>query len=309
MAQAQLPLSKKTKAEILEEYEKVLTQLDDMKTTSQFVHEPVQKTLLEHTKGYTVNTLTQSLSEVKTTVNTIINDLSERLFAQVNIFQELQQAIDLSRKNLELHHHIEIVAETLQNLVHDYEMKKQTFSKEMESQRFLLEEEIQKIKRQWQREQAEYELQRDIERKKEGAKYHEQWEVKEKEFNARLIQLQQQETELQELREFKENNPKELEREIAMHTKEVTHRLEEDHKRLFESAKKDWEAQKKLYEFEIENLKDLIKRQSSEIAILRQEAERANKKSQELAIRVIESNAPLPLQKRAEQQEQKSSAT
>ena len=53
--------------------------------------------------------------------------------------------------------------------------------------------------------------------------------------------------------------------------------------------KKDWEAEKNIFELTIKNLEETAKKQISEVASWRVEAEKAAKKAQELAIKIVES--------------------
>ena len=73
---------------------------------------------------------------------------------------------------------------------------------------------------------------------------------------------------------------------------ETGKRLSQEHERQMEAAKKDWQAQKNIYDLRLAGLEEDSKRQASEISLLKLEAERAGKKAQELAVKVIESSAP-----------------
>ena len=91
------------------------------------------------------------------------------------------------------------------------------------------------------------------------------------------------------MREQAENFPRELENAKKQKEQEVTKilRLEFDTKNG--SMKKDWEAEKNIFELTIKNLEETAKKQISEVASWRVEAEKAAKKAQELAIKIVES--------------------
>ena len=131
MAQATL-LTKKTKTDLLEEYNKLLEQYEELKMTARIVGDPQSAALLGRTKDFTVEKLTSAIGELRGAFNESVSQLSDKLLAEAGKLNELQQAIELSKKNLELNYHIQVGAETLERLVQDYETKKRVFGEELE---------------------------------------------------------------------------------------------------------------------------------------------------------------------------------
>lgn len=276
---SQPPLTRKTKNELLEEYNKLLERYEEMKMGARILGEPSSLALLEQIKDYTPEKLTQTISELKNTFNESLNQLAEKLATEAKKLTELQQALELSKKNLELHYHIQVAAETLERLVQDYKVKT-----------VELEEELAKKKREaaWQEEEQNHTI--IFRRKKEEEIYQLEQERKERELVEREAALKAQEMEIQKLRSQVEAMPKQLESALAAKEQEVTRRLQVKFEQEQTMASQEWEAKKSLLELTNKNLEQQIKRQDAEIAVLKQEVEQAGKKAQELAVKVIESS-------------------
>lgn len=280
MSQTQLPLQKRTKAEILEEYQKLLENYEELKMTAKLVSEPQNVELLARAKDYAADNLNKSIVELKDGLNRALGDLSDKLLAEAQKLGEITRAVELSRKNLELQYNIQVAAETLDNLL-----------AENKRQKFALEEEIANKNRDWARQQEEYDYNIKLRQRREDELYQERTAKKEKEFEQRVQNLAQQEQELQNLRKESIEFPKRLENALAQKEQEVTKRLNAQFAEKLEQEKKDWQAQKNIQEIQIDNLETRIKELNSEVSRLKQEAERANSKAQELAVKVIESGS------------------
>lgn len=282
----QLPLSRQTKTEILEEYNKLLEKYDELKMTSKVLSEPQNMELLEKVRDYTVDNLTKSTADLKNNLNTTLNELSGKLFSEAQKFGEIQKAIELSKKNLELNYNIQIAAETLTNLIEDYGKKKTELTEETENKR-----------RDWSREQEEYEYNVKLQRKRGDELYREERIKQEKELEERENILENREKEFIEMKKQVEEFPQKLDKLVLQKEKEIEKHFETEFQRKAELIKKDWDSQKNIYEMKLDNLEEYVKRQNSEITSLKQDTERANKKAQELAVKLIESSASLPYKK------------
>ena len=277
------------KAELSEEYRKLLEKYEELKMTAQVMGDPSNLSLLERVKDYSPERLTASLAELKAAFAKIVDEFSGRLAAEAQKLGEIQQAMELSKKNLELNYHMQVAAETFQQLVLGHEVKQRELAKETEAKRQTLSDEIEQAKRKWQREQEEYQYRTKVERRRAEEAQAEERAVKEKDFQERVEHLRQQEAELQHLRQQVEAAPAQLEKALALREQEVTKRLRTQADAELATVKKDWAAAKNLLELKISTQHEQLKQQGSEIAALRQEAERANRKAQELAVKVIES--------------------
>lgn len=289
MPQSQLPLSKMTKAELSEEYRKLLEKYDELKMTARIVGEPKNAELLERVREYTAEHLTAALAALKTEFGTTVDEFSGRLLAEAKKLGDMQQAMELSKKNLELHYHIQVAAETLEQLVAEHETKQLALTKETEVKRQSLADEMEKAHRDWQRELEEYEYRTKVQRERAAETDTLARAKKESELATRIEQLRQQEAEVQQLRQQVAAVPAQLDKALALREQEVTKRLRAQADAELAAMKKDWAAAKNILELKISTQHDQLKQQSVEIAALRQDAERANRKAQELAVKVIES--------------------
>ncbi|MEK7211439.1 MAG: hypothetical protein AAB731_02300 [Patescibacteria group bacterium] len=184
-----------------------------------------------------------------------------------------------------------MAAETLENLMGEYEKKKKEFEEYAKEQKELMGAEIIAAKRNWQREEEEYQYSFDLKRKREQALFEEEKLKKEQQLAAREGELKNREMESDKLRKEAEKFPNLLNSELQAREKEVARCLNDEWEQKAALLKKDWESEKRFYEMQIKNLEDQIKKQEAETGILKKEAEAANKKAQELAVKVIESGA------------------
>lgn len=274
------PPSRKTKTELQEEYNKLLAQHEDLRRTAQLVGDPQSVALISRVEGYTMDQLTLSIADLKSSVSATLNELADKLIAEAQKFGEIQKAIDVAKKNLELHYHVQVAADTLDRLIADYK-----------SQSVALEEEIAAKRRVWTREQEERDYTLTVATRRAQEEFEERKVKQDRAFKEREDALLKQEQEIAQLRAQTQNFPGQLDRALVQREQETTKRLRAEFDAQIASAKKDWEAQKSIYEMRLANLEERIKSQNTENLALRAEVEKANKRVQELAIKIIESGA------------------
>lgn len=284
-----IPLAKKTKAELLEEYAKLVEQHEELRRTAQLVSDPQSVALMSKVESYTADQLTTSIAELKTSVNGTLNELAEKLIAEAQKFSELQKSIDLSKKNLELHYNVQIGAETLDRLIADHKMEMATF-----------EEGIGSKKRDWTRTQEEHEYMMQLKKRRAEEEFEELKTKNERDLRAQQEALALRGNEIQELRAQVDRFPAELELKLKEREREVAASMKAEWDAQFLNAKKDWESQKNLYELRVATFEERIKAHLLENASVKQELERANKRVQELATKIIESGAPRNVAKEPE---------
>lgn len=299
MFQQTIPLSKKTKTQLLEEYRQLQGQFDQLKQTASMVHEPGNISTVEKASDFTQQRLTQSIHDMKTTASNMLRNLDQTfqetlnqllgtLLLDVEKFDDLRKAIELSKENLNVHHHIEVAAESLTQIVFEYEAKKKELETASQRENQIIEEEIGAKKRDWQREKEEYEYQSKRSKQRDEERFAEERAQKEKELGDRQESLKMQEAEVIELRNQVSQFPAQLEKQLKQKEADITRLLDEGWKQKLDALTREWKTDKQILDAQAVALKDHIQKQQSEIVLLRQEAERANKKAQELAVKVIE---------------------
>ncbi|MDP3245329.1 MAG: hypothetical protein Q8M83_06815, partial [bacterium] len=198
MAQAQL-VAKKTKSEILAEYSALLEQYEELKTASRLVYQPQSAEAIAKAKASTADSITKSISELKMTVASGLNQLSStasdhltallnEIFRALATFDELQQAIEISRKQLDVQYKIQVGAEILEQVVNEYEAKKHQLEIDFVEQKTALETEIAIKRRNYERETEEYNYTTKLSRSREQALFEEEKQNKIEQLAARELE-------------------------------------------------------------------------------------------------------------------------
>lgn len=293
-------LAKKTKGELLDEFQKMLAQYEELKMTAKLVHSPHSAEAIAKAKSYTMESVEKAIAELQTTtmgglqritatINEHLATLRDEILRAVGTFDQLQQAIEYSRKQLETQYHVQVAAETLERLVMENEMKQKQLEQEFATKKIALESEIELKRRDWRREQEEYEYTTKIRSTREQTRFEEEKQTQEKILQEREAAIINQETEFLSLKQQVQQLPERLQRELAGHGKKVGEEVEEMWKNKLELARKDWGSEKQLLELQLGAMKDQLKRAEAEIMRLKHESDLANQKAQELAVKVIES--------------------
>ena len=293
-------LSKKTKAEILHEYEKLLASVDVAKSISEEAHAPAHmQAVLSAQNEFNASGVTSATRELKTTIAEKLNEMSKELsntldalakqtLEEVEKLSALTNAIDLGEKRLKSQYHVEIVASTLHTLIAEYDEKKKQLEQEHALQQSTLTELLTARKREWQREEEEYTYTQKTSRAREQSLYEENRKKKEVELGEREKILQATEEELASLRTQVECMPAEGELRMREIEQDVIKRCNAEHKTATEQMYAAWDTEKKILELKYTHLETQYKKLESELLYAKKEAEGALKKAQELAVTVIE---------------------
>jgi len=298
-------LSKKTKAEIVKEYENLLQHVEEIKANAQSVYQPQNLEVVSKIKSFTIEDVNQSFNKAKAMVDKDLADLSHilndyfsktsnKITEELRKFDELQQAIAISKKTLEVQYNIQLTAETLEQLISEGKAKKKQITEEIEKQKQELDTEIVDKRRDWDREKEEYEYQMSLQKKRDQESFTEDEQRQEKQLKEKRDALAAKEQEIAQMQKQISDFPNKLEKELKSCNQATTKQIEETWKSKLISVQKDWEAEKRLLKTQSEALQQTVKRQDAEIIALKKEMEAANKKVQELAVKVIESGASNP---------------
>ncbi len=286
-----MPPEKKTKAEITAEYETLLKKYEELKGTAKIVYEPTSQELVSGSRAYARSGATEKFSALRTSVNALVQNIEAKVLGEAQRLEELQQAIELSAKHLDLHYHVQVAADALEKLVAEHEMKKRILEAGLAQQKIDSEAAIATRRREWLREQEELDYQAKLTRKRDQDVFNEKTVKREQALATREAALKSQEEDITRLRQQIGDIPKLLERELKGKEKEVGDRLRAEFAREKEAAKKEWESSKALQELRLKHDHEQLERYQVEISALREVAEQATKKAQDLAVAVIESGA------------------
>ena len=174
--------SKRTKAEIQDEFEKIREESQQEKLeynpkTAELAREREEevKSVL---KEITSESLVQRMTALGLEVSKTLSDLSSKLAAENNLLIALREGSLLEKKEMEKLHKIDVCATALDQLIEEYDEKKTSLEMEASARRAEWEKEKEEraqeqkefddnLRKQRQREKEEYEYQKNTERKKE----------------------------------------------------------------------------------------------------------------------------------------------
>ena len=295
-------LARKTKTEILSEYEKLLATIDDAKREFKETTDPISSgTIIKARKEFTLHSVSDAVNELKTTVADKIptigkkvadtlDELMGQLHKDVGQFTILTQAIDLSEKRLKSLYNIDIAATTLETLVAEHAEKKRSLESAHAEETATLANEIMVKKRDAKREEEEYMYSRTLSRTRDEETYVTQKKKKEEELKAREDTISLKEEESVTLRARVEGIPLECEKLARTNEQEVAKRLTSEHTEQVNRLKEAWESDKRILDIKYSHLEAQQKKLEAELTFAKKEAELAQKKAQELAVTVIENS-------------------
>ncbi|HHN48323.1 MAG TPA: hypothetical protein ENN08_05240 [Bacteroidales bacterium] len=237
---------KNTKSEILSAYEEVLKQLKNKKSEEPKKEQERQKqeTLVKQAGTMSHEKINKDISGLKTEIATMLDKLNESFVAEFRKFEELQQAIQIEKKNLEDLYQLSATTDSLAAMLTAQKEKSEQFEQEMAAKKAEMEAAIKQAKAEFDEEMAEKKLQWKKEQEINQARQKEETETlqkkrtrEEEEYQYNLKQVRKKETDLYEEKKQK------LEKELV------------DKKALFEKEYAEREASLKAAEKELQELR------------------------------------------------------
>lgn len=284
MTQASNPITKRTKQELVEEYEKMQEQLEELRSSAKVVHSQPSMELVEKTKAKTPQVIDKIFADFQSSLHTHLMDVRSSLLDQYATLQEFQKAITLSSQQLELQRHISLAADSLDQLVDEQARRSAAFETEMDQRKCDLEEQIASKKKSWEREVEEYDYRNKLKHERDLVEAEE----REKSLASREAAIHAQEQEIAMLKKTVEQFPKELESALNKREQEATQRLTQQFIHEKALTEKETAAQARLLELTIKNLEERLTFSVQEIVALKHQTDEANAKAQALAIKAIE---------------------
>ncbi|PMB12168.1 hypothetical protein CEN48_18170 [Fischerella thermalis CCMEE 5282] len=316
--------AKDSKQQLLQTFQQILAdkkKLESKIATKQEEAEKAKnKQILEVASTYTVDSIIKGLADLQLEFGGIVTTLSDKLAKENSKLDELNRAIEIETQNLKELQQIRVVADTLDILTQEHQEKLKTLEQDTNSQRDALEKEIEKTRKDWQREQETYaesvkafnELLAK-ERALEAEEYQYKLENKKKiDTDAFQAKKRQQERQIEESNQEKEKNWSEREKILSANQSLFTEyqqkiaafpvELEEAVKKAREEAiketsqkakveadlfEKEWEATKQSYELKIQSLEEIIQKQIEQIEGISSQLQTTLKQAQDLALRAF----------------------
>jgi len=306
--------TRRPKAEVQQEFEKIETQVDAEKAATDFKSDETAKIREQEVKeavaDISVESVVQKIGSLGVEISKYLSDVSSRLMTGTNLLTSLREAVTLEKKELERLHKIDISKTAIDLLVEEYRKTKADLEKEIEEHRasWTSEREEQDknskdsedtLKKQRAREKEEYEYQKTLERKKEENDYveaqrtlerknKEKQEALDKSWAQRETTLKEQEEELARLKKEAVEFPARIKSEIEKEVASSLAREKAQHEQNTLLLQKEFEGEKRMAELRIKSLEETMARQFSQIESLGSRLDEAKKQVQDIAIKAIE---------------------
>ena len=157
------PSLKSTKQELLDAYNEMRQQLEEKDKTQlrpeQKVQEKKEAQVLAAVQATTAEGVIQRINQLKQEMARTLSDLGDKLAAEVQKYDQIQEAIGVKEKEVKEVFEIDRAAGTLAALIEAQHREKEEFEREMAEERQQLENEIETLREQWKTEKAEHDLQ------------------------------------------------------------------------------------------------------------------------------------------------------
>jgi len=314
-----------TKQRIVEAFQQLLEEREglppEIGTKEEAAERERDRQVVETASTYTVESVVKSLADLQLYFGGDIDELTEKLNAQIRQLEETRRAIEVETKHLEELRHIRTAVQALDILEREHQSEAQALEEEAKRQRDALDREIAEKRQEWQKEQEEHDLavkayedalqrergqeeenhQYEVERERkiEADAYEEKKRTqeielaqtaaeKERDWGQREAILAERQQRLEEYKARTEAFPQELEaavkqaREEATRTAQQTAQVEAD---LFE---KEIEVNRKVHEANIQELKERIQEQREQVEALSSDLGSALKQVQVLTEKALE---------------------
>lgn len=315
---------KDSKQQLMQAFQQILAERKKLESKIATKQEEADKAknqeILATASTYTVDSIVKGLADLQLEFGGIVNSLSEKLARENSKLDELNRAIEIADQRLQELQRIRVVADTLDILNQEHQEKLRTLEQDTNSKREALEKEILTRRKEWQKEQGEYEeavqayndlLIKDRQREQEEYQYKletthklntDAYEAKKRNLEREVQENSQQKdkdwterekilTERQPLfTEYQQKIaafPSELEESVKKAREEAIKDTSQKAKIEADLFEKDWEASKQNYELKIQALEETIRKQSEQIDSIGTQLQTALKQSQDLAMRAF----------------------
>lgn len=257
-----------------------------------------------------VEGVAQTISALSVQISKSLANLSDNLIAEVQRLMTIREAVALESEGLQRLHKIDIAATALDQLVQEYDSKKQALEVEtsagraawdaQEKARERAEKEYdENLKKQRQRETEEYEYKKTLERKKVQDKYEEEMrtlekknrekqEALEKAWQERDGAIKEHEEEYSGLRQEVSSFSSRLQAETEHAKSEATQQTEQRFEQQVLLMTKEREADRRLSDLQIKTLEESVARQTAQMVALQKQLDEAKQQVQDIAVKAIE---------------------
>ncbi|HZL96311.1 MAG TPA: hypothetical protein VFB99_21840 [Vicinamibacterales bacterium] len=314
MAKLSAARVRRTKAEAQQDFERVrreaVTEREAADPRAEEIAKSREAEVRQAVEGVSVDQVVGEISALGLHVSKALGELSSRLVAEVERLATLREAVTLEEHELQRLHKVDVVAAAVDQLVQEYEAKKQALQSEMSGAKAEWDAETgareqagreyeENLKKQRQRENDEFEYKKMLERKKAQDKYDEEQRLRDRQnrekqealdkgWQERDAALKAHEDELTELRKESDAFPTRLAQEVERAASETRRKVEQEFDQRLVVANKDAEADRRVAELRIKTLEEITARQADQLAALQKQLDEAKQQVQDIAVKAIE---------------------
>jgi len=260
--------------------------------------------------GLSVEGVAQSISALSVQISKALAEVSDNLISEVRRLATIREAVALESEELHRLHQIDIAATALDQLVQEYDSRKQESGAEISAGRAAWDAEVkareraekeydENLRKQRQREADEYEYKKTLDRKKTQDKYDEEMrtlekknrekqETLEKDWQERSRAIKEREEEYLKLQQEVGGFSSRLQAEVERARKEAIQQTEQRFEQQSLLMTKDREADRRFAELQVKTLEEAVTRQTAQMAALQKQLDEAKQQVQDIAVKAIE---------------------
>ena len=279
------------------------------------------KQLLNKTLDYTVDNIVNGMASLQLNFSSVVSELANNLTVESNKLNEFKKAIAVEQEHLEQLNQIRLAADALHILHREHQEKILYLKTNTARQKENIEKEIIQKRKQWQKEQQEFETKaleaKELlikQREEEQADYeyelerqrtieHDEYEEKarlqirelaeeeaskDKDWSIREKYLTDNKKEFIKNKERIEGFEVKLKEEYDRAKSNAIKEADRKYKVEAELLEKEWSANQKGYELKIDSLTAVIERQTQQIAEITAQLQEANTQAQHLAMQAFQ---------------------
>lgn len=303
----------RTKTEVLQEFQSLPLETKNVDSKTAAIAQKREADLLQSVGNLTVDKAVSAVTKVNLEVSRALSEVQQNLAERVQELQDVSEAVELKKKELEELHQIDVAQTALNILVEDYQARKKSFAMDQEAVRLAWEEERaahEKAAREFEaetrkareREQADYAYKTKLERQRAEDEFAatmmrtrreeadratalaKDWKVREEALAAR-------EAEFKALQAKVDGMQSVIDEAVKKAEAIVKNAVTREYENKIALAQKDSESDKKVFEFKIAQLNADLEHKNAEIENLRRQVEAANQRVTDIATKAFESTS------------------
>lgn len=315
---------KNNKQQLIQAFEQIVLDRKKLEakiaTKQEEAEKAKNKEILQAASNYTIDNIVKGIADLQLEFGSIVNTLSDKLAKENSKLDELNTAIEVEIQRLQQLQKIRIVADTIDILTQEHQEKLKVIQQDTASKQETLDKELITIRKEWEKEQGEYEdavatynISLTKLREKETEEYQYKLEntrkintdiyeakkrnqerdiqttnqEKEKDWVQRERILQQNQSLFNSYQQKVAGFPTELEETIKKTREEAIKETNQKVKIEADLIEKEWEATKQSYELKIQALEQTINNQVTQIESISVQLQTALTQAQDLALRAF----------------------